>query len=325
MNKTHALGYATLTSLALLTGCGAAQQSGPPSMVAVSSAPSSSSGSAGYAAPAPTAPPSYSSASASVRSSAPAPSAGATGGITYGGAGGSEGYAPHSAEPPPESRPGLATQWGETRYNPLGYAPFVRSNPSVPFATAAIRYNDAQGATAQAWYRAQTVPPVQYIGAYNGGVHISIRDENNNPLPGQLVGDALYVIGNVGQRYEIVVQNTTPLRFEAVASVDGLDVINGRSADLTNRGYILDPYGTLTIDGFRQDHSNVAAFRFGSVGDSYAAQTGSARNVGVVGVALFTEQGAVIQPVPSNEVQLRETANPFPGQFATPPPRRYYP
>ena len=227
-------------------------------------------------------------------------------------------------EPHPTTRPGLATEYGETRYNPLNYEPFVRASAAVPFATAMIRYNDAPGAMTQAAYRAATTPPVQYIGAYNGGVHVSLRDESGGPLPGQIVGDSLYVIGAAGQRYSIVLQNQTPLRFEVVASVDGLDVINGQPAAMTNRGYLIAPYGTLTIDGFRQTTETVAAFRFGSVGNSYAAQTGSARNVGVVGVALFTEVGAVIQPMPTNEVQLRETASPFPGQFAPPPPRRFY-
>ncbi len=67
----------------------------------------------------------------------------------------------------------------------------------------------------------------------------------------------------------------------------------------------------------------MATFRFGSVGDSYAAQQGDARNVGVIGVALFAERGAVVD-LEQNEVELRERANPFPNGFAPPPARRYY-
>ena len=64
----------------------------------------------------------------------------------------------------------------------------------------------------------------------------------------------------------------------------------------------------------------VAAFRFGSVRGSYAAQkTGDSRNVGVIGVAIFNERGTNPFNSSSDEAQRRRDANPFPGQFATPP------
>jgi hypothetical protein len=76
----------------------------------------------------------------------------------------------------------------------------------------------------------------------------------------------------------------------------------------------------VEIDGFRQSVDTVAAFRFGSVRGSYAAQkTGDARNVGVIGVAIFNERGTNPVPWSSDEAQKRRDANPFPGQFATPP------
>src|SRR5438445_13771092 len=85
-------------------------------------------------------------------------------------------------------------------------------------------------------------------------------------------------------------------RFEAVGTVDGLDVINGKSGTLDNRGYVLLPFATLEIEGFRTSTNAVAAFRFAAVADSYAAQTGSARNVGVIGIAFFTERGDTFIP-----------------------------
>ena len=82
--------------------------------------------------------------------------------------------------------------------------------------------------------------------------------------------------------------------------------------------------GTLTIEGFRRSSSAVAAFRFGSVANSYAALTSGDRNVGVIGVAVFAERS---QPVPrrptpvytNREIEKRETADPFPRQYAQPP------
>jgi hypothetical protein len=82
----------------------------------------------------------------------------------------------------------------------------------------------------------------------------------------------------------------------------------------------VDPRGELEVDGFRQSMDTVAAFRFGSVRGSYAAQkTGDSRNVGVIGVAIFNERGTNPFPWTADEVQRRRDANPFPGQFATPP------
>lgn len=101
-----------------------------------------------------------------------------------------------------------------------------------------------------------------------------------------------YVLGTVGQRYTIRVNNPTNRRVEALVSVDGLDVIDGKSADLRKRGYVVPPGGELRIDGFRVSTRQVATFRFSSVSSSYAGRKGKARNVGVIGVAIFEEQKA---------------------------------
>jgi hypothetical protein len=156
-----------------------------------------------------------------------------------------------------------------------------------------------------------------------GAISVAIHDGSGDPLEAVNVGDRTYVVGQSGERYSIVLTNHTGHRFEAVATVDGLDVINGKSGSLQNRGYVLMPFATLEIDGFRQSEDAVAAFRFAAVGDSYAAQMGKARNVGVIGVAFFQERGDVFtNPWTEKELNRRETANPFPSadpRFARPP------
>jgi hypothetical protein len=111
------------------------------------------------------------------------------------------------------------------------------------------------------------------------------------PAPTYAHRGETYVLGQLGSRYTLRVSNHSGRRIEAVVSVDGRDVIDGRPADVrSKRGYLVPAWGSVDIDGWRISHAEAAAFRFSSVPDSYAARTGSAREVGVIGVAVFPER-----------------------------------
>jgi hypothetical protein len=238
------------------------------------------------------------------------------------------GYAPSSArgydysaeraapsEPAPD-RPGLGTSWGETVSAPIRFAPFERSS-AAPWAELALHYNDAAGVAAHAQYLGTRAAPVELY-AGDGALSVALVDDAGRTLPGVTAGGRTLIIGEDGERYRIVVHNATGARFEIVASVDGLDVIDGTPADPNRRGYLVDPYGVLVIDGFRTSDDAVAAFRFGRVADSYAAQTSGDRNVGVIGMAIFSERGARWTP---GELRRRDTADPFPQRGYAMPPR----
>lgn len=218
------------------------------------------------------------------------------------------------AEPVPD-RPGLGTSWGEQVSAPISYAPFQRSNSS-PWAEVALHYNDSDGVRAHASYLGTRPAPLEVM-AGDGALSVSLVDDIGRTLPGYTAGGRSLIVGEDGGRYRIVVRNATTARFEIVASVDGLDVIDGRPADPNRRGYIVDPHDTLVIDGFRTSDDAVAAFRFGKVAESYAAQTSGDRNVGIVGLAIFSERGATWTV---GELNARDTADPFPQRgYATPP------
>jgi len=218
------------------------------------------------------------------------------------------------AEPVPD-RPGLGTSWGEAVSAPISFAPFVRS-ASSPWAEVLLHYNDAQGVGAHAAYLGSSPQPMEVF-AGDGSLSVALVDEAGRTLPGYTAGGRTLILGEDGARYRIVVRNGTTARFEVVASVDGLDVIDGKPADPNRRGYLVDPRGVLVIDGFRTSDDAVAAFRFGKVAESYAAHTSGDRNVGVVGMAIFAEQGAVWTPA---ELGRRDAADPFPNRgYATPP------
>ena len=100
-----------------------------------------------------------------------------------------------------------------------------------------------------------------------------------------------FVLGHLGERYTLRIVNHSGRRVEAVVSVDGRDVIDGKPGDWrTKRGYLVPAWRTVDIDGWRLSQREAAAFRFSSVPESYAAKTGNAREVGVIGVAIFPER-----------------------------------
>jgi hypothetical protein len=218
----------------------------------------------------------------------------------------------------PRHRPGLGTTWGETRRSEVRHRRFDRAS-SDPFARLAVYYNDAEGISAQMAYRGGEGPSPYYARTPNGNITVALESPDGRVLVGRRANGRTYVVGREGERYNIVIRNNTGGRFEVVASVDGLDVIDGRPATTGKRGYLLPPHGKLVIDGFRKSDSTVAAFRFGKVSDSYAARTTGGRNVGVIGVAFFGERGTEWT---TDEIRRRETADPFPvdTRYAQPPP-----
>lgn len=130
---------------------------------------------------------------------------------------------------------------------------------------------------------------------------VSLEDARGVPFDTFRRGGTTWVLGEEGERYVVVVTNPTPERVEAVISIDGRDAISGRVADFRrSRGYIIQPWGTLRVEGFRQSLDHVATFRFTDPGDSYSSRMGTPENVGIVGVAFFPERAQPIA-VPDDE------------------------
>lgn len=146
------------------------------------------------------------------------------------------------------------------------------------------------------------VRPVEGGGALpasTGAWSVQLVDEWGRALPTWHHSGATWVEGVYGQRYNVRVTNHTGERVEAVVTVDGRDVISGRSGDYqSQRGYIVDPYGSVTVEGFRTSKQQVAAFRFTNPGDSYSARMGTPQHLGVVGVAVFRETAPPPPPPP---------------------------
>ena len=317
-NKKTGLALVLAACAALLSACGASVQS-------------AKSGPGEPAPSAPPAPPGQAQPAAEA-----SPQAGADGDASFGSAGRgapatqsapagapAREAAKKEAASDPADRPGLGTQWGETRTSRITTTPFSRNDASNPFAVSSLFYNDEQGARAMANSAGFRRTSAGLVDVANGGIQVGLRDPSTGSfLSGFVAGDKSFIVGEAGNRYTIVIKNRTNARFECIVSVDGLDVLDGKAASFSKRGYLVDPNGEVEIDGFRQSTDSVAAFRFGSVRGSYAQQKhGDSRNVGVIGFAFFNERGSSPFPWTSDEIRRRQDANPFPGQFATPPGR----
>ena len=98
-----------------------------------------------------------------------------------------------------------------------------------------------------------------------------------------------WVAGTPGHKYAVAVHNKSAQRVMTVVSVDGVNAVTGETAAPGQNGYVLHPWMNYEINGWRKSASDVAAFVFTALPDSYAARTGRPDNVGVIGVAVFRE------------------------------------
>ncbi len=99
-----------------------------------------------------------------------------------------------------------------------------------------------------------------------------------------------WIPGTPGHRYSVRLTNTTGERVLVVLSVDGVNAISGQTAAASQTGYVLGPWQSTEINGWRKSMQDVAQFYFTDLPDSYAARTGRPGNVGVIGIAVYRER-----------------------------------
>ena len=113
-----------------------------------------------------------------------------------------------------------------------------------------------------------------------------------------------WIAGVPGPRYSVRLTNTTGARVLVVLSGDGVNAVTGQTAAPSQGGYVLEPWETAEIAGWRKSLNDIAQFVFTDLPDSYAARTGRPADVGVVGVAVFRERQMrpIYAPPPSPPV-----------------------
>jgi len=102
-----------------------------------------------------------------------------------------------------------------------------------------------------------------------------------------------YLEARKGENYSIVVRNNLPERVGVVIAVDGRNIITGKKSFLKNNEmmYIVGPYSSARLDGWRTDQDTVHKFYFTDTNDSYSVKTfGDSSAMGVITVAVFREK-----------------------------------
>ncbi len=120
---------------------------------------------------------------------------------------------------------------------------------------------------------------------------------------------SLYVAGRPGERYAVRLTNRSSARVLVVLSVDGINAVSGETAATAQTGYVLAPWQSADITGWRKSDAEAAAFYFTALPDSYAARTDRPHNVGVIGAAVYRERVPLPRPQPSEPVPYSSGRN----------------
>lgn len=176
-------------------------------------------------------------------------------------------------EPVIEAAP-LGTSWGEDISSSVGKVYSTRMT-SLPAQVMILQYSaDApRGAVSDK------------LLLLDRTVRIRVLREDGTPWPIYQADGAVHLQGEVGERYIVEVENTSPTQaIEVALSIDGLSESNGRPAKPWGKGFVLEPHESWRFKGFRKSDDEVAAFRFSDVADSVAINrgSGSAKDAGVI-------------------------------------------
>lgn len=127
-----------------------------------------------------------------------------------------------------------------------------------------------------------------------------------------------FVEGRRSHRYEIKFKNSRAERVLAVPTVDGLNVIDGNPHHDNSPGYVVQPYSSLTVSGWRKSLSEINYFEFTDRSGGYATKTHGGQNSGVIGLQVWAEKRVI--PPPAQEVHIHHWP-----PYNWPPPKPSYP
>jgi hypothetical protein len=130
-------------------------------------------------------------------------------------------------------------------------------------------------------------------------IELIIRPKGRTPADEYYHKGKIFIEGRENSNYTIELRNLTGHRLNAVVSVDGLAVTDGKPASYDSHGYLIDPYQTIAIPGWMISDQQAAEFVFSKRGNSYGNQMGYEDNAGVIGVAVFEEESLKPYTIPN--------------------------
>ncbi len=132
-------------------------------------------------------------------------------------------------------------------------------------------------------------------------VSVSVEiDGEPAPLYPALDGSQrFYLEAREGRRYSLRLANRSGQRVGVVLAVDGLNAISGNREEGRGRMYVLDPWQSTRIRGWRSSLQEVREFTFVDERASYAARSGKANGkLGWIELTVYRERDAVVRQAP---------------------------
>ena len=151
---------------------------------------------------------------------------------------------------------------------------------------------------------AQGVPETQ---AALVAVSIQIDGRPVSLFPAPDGSGRYYLEARTGSRYAVALANRTGERVGVVLTVDGLNAISGERDSGRGRMYVLDPWQSTSVQGWRSSLQEVRQFTFVDERRSYAARSAKANEkMGWIEVAVYRERR--LYPIEEQENRGRAQA-----------------
>jgi len=153
-------------------------------------------------------------------------------------------------------------------------------------------------------------------------VSVEVNGQPTSLYPAPDGSGRFYLEAHRGSRYAVTLANRSGERVGVVLTVDGLNAISGERDEGRGRMYVLDPWQSSTVQGWRTSLREVRQFTFVDERASYAARSGKGNEkMGWIEVVVFRERRPFVRAVPRVEAPAQPLpVDPMEGDDAGAPP-----
>ena len=111
------------------------------------------------------------------------------------------------------------------------------------------------------------------------------------PLREYVARGTTYIEALQGAEYSVRLHNRSDIRVAVALAVDGLNSIDAKTTPAhTAAKWVLDPWETITVDGWQISQQAARRFVFATEPDSYGAWLGRTANLGAIEAVVFRER-----------------------------------